>query len=231
MFWLVFWICLHVKAASSSEGGVKDTWFGLYAGNLTYSNNTDGGCIACNGTCNGETAVYPHSWTAQLVYWHDNERINKTRESCTSYALDVAKYGVVGFTWRSFDYICSVHVEDGTHNIGAEMINYNGFDWTEEYPDNTGHLILVTYPKGFEGVDNVENYCFYGLDINRSQNVIREVNMAIIIFVVFVITAWNGWMNHTDNYPPSHGSAETSELNLNQGQGIYSDDSLNKKED
>lgn len=230
MFLLVLRVCLHVQAASSSESGEEATYFALYAGNLEFSNKSDGSCIACNGSCSGSTAVRPHSWTADLVYERDNVTYYNDLEMCRGYAHAVNQYGVKAFTWKYSTRTCSLHVLDVTYNIGAEMTNYNGFEWIEENVDNTGSIILVTYPKTAEEVDTS---CYYGLDINETPNITKEGNVGLIIFVVVTIIAWNGWMNHTDNYPPfisGHGgSPETSEDDDNKGQGIYTDDSRNTK--
>jgi len=233
MFLFALWVCLHVQAAATtSDGGEESTWFGLYAGNLLFSEYTDGSCIACDGDCNGSSAVSPHSWTAKLVYVIDNVTHYKDQKTCQGYAQEVAKHGVVAFTWRKANHSCSLHVKGETYNLGAEMVNHNGFDWVEEHPNNTGDIILVTYPKNASGVDT---YCFVGLDINQTPNITKLANTALIIFVVVVITAWIGWMNHTDNYPPSivghDGSPETSDDNHKLAQGIYRQDSPERHEE
>jgi len=169
--------------------------FERYAGNLIY-NNTDGSCIACNGSCTEDNAVAPHSWTATL-YTLGNVVLD---EMCESYAMAVAEYGVVAFTWWEDEHKCSLHVTTSEYNISEYMVIHNGFDWIEEHPYNTGPLFLVRYPQDTDE-STVDAQCYYGLNINQTPNIAREANQLIIATVVIIMIAWNGWMKHTDQYP------------------------------
>lgn len=232
MFLLALSVCLRAVfagAASSSDDDATTTIdiFERYAGNLIY-NDTDGSCIACNGSCVEEHAVSPHSWTAKLEYILNDETNYNDVETCKGYATDVAQYGVVAFTWRSSDHLCSLHVLDVTHNIAEEMINFNGFDWVEENPYNTGPLFLVRYPKETDA-DTVDAMCYYGLNINQTPNIAREANQMIIITVVVIMIVWNGWMNHTKNYPEVVKRPRPTEESDNE-HNIYQMDSPKKDE-
>jgi hypothetical protein len=208
MFLLVIELCLYVVYGAESSGDETVTeidTFELYAGNLTYSNNQDGSCIACdvkNATsCTRANAVSPHSWTAKLEYYKNDTGtyVYKDRQTCEQYAHDVKSLGVVAFTWRNSTHSCSLHVRNSIEDIGTAMVIYNGFTWTRENPENTGPLYLVSYPTMDLEVDAV---CYYGLNINSTPNITFISNILILLFVLFVITAWNVWMYHTDNYPP-----------------------------
>jgi len=210
MFLLVLSLCLRVVsgAGSSEEETTTETTIELferYAGNLTYSNNEDGSCIACsNGSCNEDSAVSPHSWTAVLELEINNEIYYNDEDGCRGYAKDVAEFGVVAFTWKNSSRQCSLHVLAETHNINAKMHKHNAYVWVEENPNNTGPLFLVRYPTSLS-TEEIDAVCYYGLNINNTPNVVMELNMVIIITVVIIIISWNVWMNHTENYPPFFG--------------------------
>lgn len=227
MFLLVLSVYIRVlSGASSSNEKTSNTidLFELYAGNLIYSNNQDGSCIACNGKCNRDNAVSPHSWTAVLEYVNYEGNIeSEDLDRCRAYAADVAEFGVRAFTWNKVNHTCSLHVLEDTHDIATEMFLHNHFEWVHENPENKGPLFLVRYPS--VPVD-VAAVCYYGLNINNTPNIVRESNVVIIITVVIIIVSWNVWMNHTENYPPflrqAHLPAESLEEEKNY---IYTNDS------
>jgi len=232
MFLLVLSVSLRVLsgAGSSDETTYADSidLFELYAGNLIYSNNLDGSCIACShGICNETNAVKPHSWTAVLEYYNvDGDKVYQDLDRCRAYAADVAEFGVKAFTWKEENHTCSLHVLGNNHDISVEMYTHNHFTWIHEYPENTGPLFLVRYPSVSVDVDAV---CYYGLNINSTPNIATETNVLIIVSVIIIIISWNVWMNHTENYPPFFGQAhmppENSEERSYEKHNIYANDS------
>jgi len=209
MFLLVLFVYLRVLsgAGSSDEETSTDSTidlFELYAGNLIYSDNQDGSCIACNNSiCDRDNAVSPHSWTAVLEYdTLEGETVYEDLDRCRAYAADVAEFGVKAFTWNNLNHTCSLHVLENEHDIATAMFVHNHFTWLHENPENKGPLFLVRYPSVPVDADAV---CYYGLDINRTPNIAKQANILIIITVVIIVVSWLVWMNHTENYPPFFG--------------------------
>lgn len=195
MILLVLNLYLRIVSAASKSDKSKTkeiNVFERYAGSLIYKPD-DGRCIACDGTCDSEHFVLPHSWTAQLGATND-------LASCKQYALSVAKFGVVGFTWWKSDHNCSLHVLGEKHNIAYEMINFNGYKWVEENHNNTGPLILARYLEKYNETA-IDALCYYGLENNPSSNIVPEMTILMFIVVVGVMVAFYGWMSYTNNFP------------------------------
>jgi len=233
MLLLVLSICLRSTLSASSSDSEDTTTtridiFERYAGNLIYDDNgTDGSCIACNGSCTREYAVSPHSWTAKLEYTVGDYVYTNEIDKCEEYATSTAEYGVVAYTWWESEHICRLHVTTSEENIAELMINYNGFNWTEEHRYNTGPLFLVRYPTDTDE-STMQAQCYYGLNINQTPNIAKEANKVIIATVVVIMLAWNGWMKHTNQYPADlmKSSATDDEI-----KNAHDDDIYTKKEE
>jgi len=192
-------------AKESDENKPKINIFERYAGNLIYSEN-DGQCIACNEICDKDHSVLPHSWIAKLGK-------NSTFENCKHYALSVAEFGVVAFTWWKSDRNCSLHVLDEEEDISKEMINFNGYHWVEINKNNIGPLILARYPVIYNETA-IDALCYSGLEINPSRYIVPQLNVLMFIGVVGTMLAFYGWMRYTDNFPDyeilAHAKKESS---------------------
>lgn len=200
MFLLFIQICLSAGTTEEdSPSGISE--FVMYAGRLTWNDDNNGSCIACNGTCTEENAVKPHSWTALLEFYMSGELQYGDIEMCNEYAMKAAEYGVVGYTWTKDTHSCSLHVLEKDYDISEAMVRYNGFDWIEENPDNTGPLYLVKYPST-KDVGSLKAMCYYGVLIQGPRNISSEVNTVLIGLVVIIMISWNGWMRYTQNSPP-----------------------------
>jgi len=196
MYLLVLTICLRLVASAGSSYDESETTgvtiFERYAGNLIY-NRTDGRCIACDGVCDLDHVVSPHSWKARLG-------VNNDFDSCQHYATSVIEFGVVAFTWWNSSQTCSLHVLDDDHDISAEMMNFNGYTWTEEHVTNTGPIFRTRYPKEFYGVE-IDAKCYYSLTINPTKNIVALGNQLCFLLVVVTMIAWYTWMRYTGHFP------------------------------
>merc|ERR1712083_637677 len=168
-------------------------------GRLIYhTDDTDGSCIACNGSCIKDNEVEPHSWTASLVFEKDGKTQYGEWELCNEYALKVAEY-VVGYTWNKLNHSCSLHVLANQQNISEEMVIYNGFHWQEVYPENDGPLYLARLEKDEASLDAT---CYYINIIKGQPNIATEMNAVLIALVVILMITWNGWIRYTKSSPP-----------------------------
>jgi len=233
MFLLFLQLCF--SANTTEEDDVGTNIFAIYAGRLIYHNDTDGSCIACNGTCDEAHAVGPHSWTATLKYEKAGKVMYGTLDMCNEYALKVTDY-VVGYTWTESSHNCSLHVQGKKQNIAEEMMIYNGFTWEEENRVNNGPLFLSRLDDDPQSLDA---RCYYMVVIKGPSNMAREMYTLIIGTVVLVMITWNGWMRYTKNCPRSQTRSPTRSPKIEPTDPrndrklpdtIYIDDSSDKPE-
>jgi len=224
MFFVLLTLCIRTVLSAGSSYEEEDTMgvdiFERYAGNLIY-NSSDGRCIACNGTCDSDHVVSPHSWKANLG--EDNDF-----HSCENYAMSVGQY-VVAFTWWESEHNCSLHVLGEEHDIAAEMINFNGYDWNEEYESNDGPIFRTRYAPGFIG-SNSDAVCYYGLQVNPQKNIVTEGNTICFAVVVLTMIAWKTWMRYTGEYPDKSNVQPHGYQSYNEEEDMDSTDYDAKKD-
>jgi len=198
---------LYAASAYEEEDKVRINIFERYAGSLTYGG--DGRCIACeDNICNADHVYAPRSWNATLGQKSDFQ-------SCWDYAMRVGDFGIVAFTWVFSTRECLLHVEKGEHNVSAEMVNFNGYEWNKQDWDNTGPIFRTRYPKDKYGDDSVKAVCYYGLKTNRVRNIVTEMNLFYFTIVVMTMVLWITWVRYTGTYPQwynekAHSGSEMS---------------------